>query len=148
VADLPSKLDRLLEILEIIAVSEQISISKLAKMLKTKVGSIKLYLDYLEELGLIYRWKEGRRTLIKITAEVVAKVGDTMIAVVNGNTIIWRCPLKTACPYFQKGCTTVDKCPFLRAMAEIDDNAKKLVDYVSGKDGEDVEQHVSSKTLL
>jgi len=135
-ADLPSKLDKLLEILEIIAEEEQMTTNQLAKRLNTKIGSIKLYLEYLEEMGLIYRWKEGRRTWIKITAEVVAKIGDTMIAVVNGNTIVWRCPLRGMCPYFESGCTTVDNCPFLRAIAEIDANAKKVVEYASNRSGE------------
>ena len=128
-ADLPTKLDRLLEILETIAKEGQISVARLAKRMNTKISSIKLYLEYLEELGLIYRYHNGKANMVQITADAVAKVGDTMIAVVNGNTIVWRCPLRDICPYFESGCTTVDNCPFLQAISEMDADAKKLVDF-------------------
>lgn len=115
-ADLPSKLDRLLEVLEIIAQEQEITINALAKRLHTKIGSIKIYLDYLEELGLIYRWKDGRSTHIKITADMVAKIGDTMVAAVNGRAIVWRCPFTEICEYYEEGCTTADKCLYLSAV--------------------------------
>ena len=114
-ADLPTKLDRLLEILEIIAKEEQISVARLAKRLNTKISSIKLYLEYLEELGLIYRYHNGKANMVQITADVVAKVGDTMMAVVDGKAVVWRCPFRDICPYYDEGCTTADKCMFLSA---------------------------------
>lgn len=129
-ADLPSKMDKLLEILETVAEKERISVNALARKLHTKIASIRLYLDYLEELGLIYTEKDGRTTYVNIAADMVAKVGDTMIAVVNGKTLIWRCPFKEICPYYEKGCTTVDKCPFLQAMSEVDDTVKELLNYI------------------
>lgn len=112
-ADLPSKIDKLLELLEIVATHERISVNALARKLHKKIASIRLYLEYLEELGLIYTEKVDRTTYVNIAADMVAKVGDSMIAVVNGNAIVWRCPFTSICPYYEKGCTTADKCMFL-----------------------------------
>jgi len=130
-ADLPSKLDKMLRILEIIAEEEDISIARLAKRLHTKIASIKLYLDYLEELGLIYRYDDGKAQHARITADMVAKIGDTMLAVVNGKAMVWRCPLADVCPYYDKGCTTVDKCLFLSAMLPAIDEAVKQYGHES-----------------
>ena len=122
-ADLPSKLDKLLEILETIAREEEISLNSLARKLNTKIANIKIYLDYLEELGLIYRWKDGRGTRIRIVADVVAKVGETMVAITNGKAFVWRCPFTEICDYYEHGCTTVNNCIFMQAFAIAIDNA-------------------------
>ena len=113
--DLPSKVDKMLDILEIIAQKGDISLTELAKRLNTKIANITIYLDYLEELGLIYKYKKNRATRVKILADMVARIGDTMVAITENGAFVWRCPFKDICPYYKTGCTTVDNCPFLQA---------------------------------
>ena len=120
--DLPAKMDRLLDILEIISLHGEISLSKLSKMMKTKISGIKIYIDYLEELGLVYREKKGKATTVKPIRNVVTRVGDTMVTVMDKYVHVWRCPFKDHCPYYSQGCTTADKCyfaqTFLKPMIE------------------------------
>jgi len=137
--DLPSKLDKLLRILEIIAKHGELSANQLAKELGVKIGSIKIYIEYLEELGLIYTKKDVRTTRIKLLAQTVAKIGDTMLAAVDGKVVVWRCPFTEICPYFESGCTTADKCLFLSAfLPAINEALSKLYPGINQAREDDV----------
>jgi DNA-binding transcriptional ArsR family regulator len=113
VTDLPTKMDKMLKVLEIVAESGEIPVAQIAKKLHKKIASIKIYLSYLEELGLIYVFQKDNKQIARVIPDYIARSGDIMIAVIDHNVIVWRCPFTDVCEYYNKGCPTIDKCMYL-----------------------------------
>ena len=113
--DLPSKFDRLMQILEVVAKKKTVTLNEIAKSINSRISSIGIYIDYLEELGLIYTEHDGKRTVVHILDNVVTRIGTTMIAVYKGQVVAFRCPFREICDYYRKGCPSVEDCLFLQS---------------------------------
>lgn len=130
--DLPTKMDKLLDILEMIAKEGEVSLTSIGRKMKTRISGIKIYVEYLEELGLIYRVRKGNTTYVRPIRDVVTRVGDTMVAITGDTVFVWRCPFKDICPYYKTGCTTTDKCFFTKTVIPAIEEALEEYDSDNG----------------
>jgi len=126
---LPSRIDKLLDIIEILAQERRITMFELARRLNTHVGSIRIYIEYLQQMGVV-DVLDGRPKVVELTAEGVIRVGQTMILIYPDGAIIFKCPFRNECPYYKEGCAVdIDKCKFMQqflpALAKLTELANK-----------------------
>lgn len=126
---LPSRIDKLLDIIEVLAQERRISLFELARRLNTHVGSIRIYIEYLEQMGVV-DVIDGRPKIIELTADGVIRVGQTMILIYPDGALIFKCPFRNECPYYKEGCAVdIDKCRFMQqflpALAKLTELADK-----------------------
>lgn len=126
---MPSRIDKLLDIIEILAQERRITMFELARRLNTHVGSIRIYIEYLQQMGVV-DVLDGRPKVVELTAEGVIRVGQTMILIYPDGAIIFKCPFRNECPYYKEGCAVdIDKCKFMQqflpALAKLTELANK-----------------------